>query len=88
MNAPKTNISRRFPQLPARFAGVVMPFLLSVLMTAVVSLISTLRAAGFGDGTPALWLNAWAVSWVVAFPTLLLALPMVRRLTAVLVAVR
>jgi hypothetical protein len=30
-------------------------------------------------------LGAWGLSWMVAFPTLLLILPMVRRLTALLV---
>lgn len=35
-----------FRKLPARYAGIVMPLLLSVLMTLVVSGISTLRILG------------------------------------------
>jgi hypothetical protein len=31
------------------------------------------------------WLGAWGLSWVVAFPTVLLLLPVVRRLTAMVV---
>ena len=72
-------------RLPARYIGFVMPFLLSILMTMVVSLVSTLRNLGFPPGFARIWLSAWGVSWLVAFPTLLLMLPLVRRLTALFV---
>ena len=74
-----------FAKLPVRYAAIVMPFFLSIIMTCVVSVISTLRGAGFGAGFFPLWLGSWALSWVVAFPTLLLVLPVVRRATAALV---
>ncbi|WP_449376272.1 DUF2798 domain-containing protein, partial [Bosea thiooxidans] len=32
------------------------------------------------------WPVSWALSWVVAFPTLLLVLPVVRRLVGLVVA--
>jgi len=73
------------PKLPARSAAWVMPLLLSLLMTFIVSLISTVRVMGFSLDLPRLWLSSWALSWVVAFPTLLLVLPVVRRATAALV---
>src|SRR5690606_32319508 len=72
-------------KLPPRYAAIVMPLLLSLLMTAVVSLISTLKATGMTPDLAARWLSAWGLSWLVAFPVLLLALPVVRRLTAMLV---
>jgi hypothetical protein len=74
-----------FAKLPARYATVVMPFFLTIIMTCVVSLISTLRGAGFAAGFFPLWLGSWALSWVVAFPTMLLVLPLVRRVTAAFV---
>lgn len=74
-------------KLPARYASLVMPFLLSVLMTCIVSLISTFKGVGGVPNFWQLWLSAWAVSWLVAFPSLLVALPLVRKLTAVLVDV-
>ncbi|WP_339561301.1 DUF2798 domain-containing protein, partial [Pseudomonas sp. EA_65y_Pfl1_P113] len=61
-------------KLPARYAPIVMPFVLSLLMTAVVSVISTLRSLGATPAFLATWPGAWALSWVVAFPTLLLVL--------------
>ena len=74
-------------KLPARYAGFVMPLLLSILMTCIVSLISTYKGMGWVPGFWQLWLGAWAVSWLVAFPTLLVALPLVRKLTAAVVDV-
>jgi hypothetical protein len=72
-------------RVPARFAAIVTPAILSVFMTCIVSLVSTLQAIGPGAGFAAKWLTAWGVSWLVAFPTLVIALPLVRRLTAALV---
>ncbi|BEP94639.1 hypothetical protein GmRootA79_30230 [Acidovorax sp. A79] len=62
-----------------------MPLLLSLLMTFIVSLISTVRVVGFSLDLPRLWMSSWALSWLVAFPTLLLVLPVVRRVTAAIV---
>ena len=72
-------------KLPARFAPIVMPFLLSLLMTCLVSLIATVRSVGFTPAALQLWPGNWALSWLVAFPVTLLVLPVVRRLTAALV---
>ncbi len=73
------------PKLPAKYAGVVMPFFLSVFMTCIVSLVSTLRGVGPVAGFVPLWLGSWGLSWLVAFPTLLLVLPLVRKATAAVV---
>lgn len=75
-----------YPRLPARYAGVVMPFFLSVLMTFVVSGISTVKALGLTAEFLQTWPTSWALSWIVAFPTLLLVLPLVRRLVTLVVA--
>lgn len=72
-------------KLPARWNGIAMPFVLSVFMSAIVSFIATLKAHGVDAGLPVAWLGAWGLSWVVAFPTLLLVLPMVRRVVALIV---
>lgn len=71
--------------LHARYSAVVMPFLLSIIMTCVISLVSTLRSAGLVPGLLPLWLGSWALSWVIAFPTLLVVLPIVRKVTFVFV---
>ena len=73
-------------KLPARYAPVVMPLVLSILMTFVVSMISTLKSLGPTPAFVATWPGAWALSWLVAFPTLLVALPLVRRIVSIVVA--
>jgi len=85
-NRPKKNFLG-LPKLPARFAAWVMPLLLSILMTFIVSMISTLRGVGLSPEMPRIWLSAWGLSWVFAFPTLLLVLPLVRKATAAIVDV-
>jgi hypothetical protein len=74
--------------LPRWIHPFVLPLLLSFLMTAVISAVSTLMAVGFKSGIFVLWLKAWAWSWLVAFPTLLLVLPVVRRMAAFLTSER
>jgi len=74
------------PKLPARYATLVLPFFLTCVMTCVVSGISTLRVAGLGPGVLGTWMVSWAMSWTVAYPTMLLVLPTVKRVVAALVA--
>ncbi len=74
--------SRTRRKLPARYAAVIMPLVLSVLMTFVVSAISTMKSLGPTSAFIATWPAAWAISWLVAFPTLLAVLPLVRRIVA------
>ena len=62
-----------------------MPLLLSLFMTCIVSFISTLKGVGLAPGFPRIWLGAWAVSWVIAFPISLLVLPLVRKATTLIV---
>jgi Protein of unknown function (DUF2798) len=69
------------PLLHARFSAVVMPFFLSIIMTCVISLVSTLRGVGLVPGFLPFWLGSWGLSWVIAFPTLLVVLPLVRKVT-------
>lgn len=87
MNASKSksHIVFGIPKLPARYASVVMPLLLSIFMTCIVSMISTFRSLGADPHFVRIWLGAWLISWAIAFPTLLLALPIVRKTTAAIV---
>ena len=74
-----------FKKLPAHTMGYVMPLILSIIMSCIVSLISTLKNTGFSGFELPVWLGAWGLSWVVAYPVLLLILPIVRKLTALIV---
>jgi hypothetical protein len=80
-----TTILFGIPKLPARYSSVVMPLLLSIFMTCIVSLISTVNGNGVSPQLMGMWLSAWWISWIIAFPVLLLVLPVVRTATASLV---
>lgn len=69
-------------RLPARWAPVVFGLLLSGLMSLVVSGIATVQARGLEPGLLGGWMGAWASSWAVAFPTVLVVAPLVRRVVA------
>ncbi|MBB1592840.1 DUF2798 domain-containing protein [Achromobacter sp. UMC46] len=76
---PPASILRKLPQGYTRF---LMPLVLSVFMSAIVSAVATATSVGLGPDFVGHWPNAWAASWIVAFPSLLLLLPVVRRIVA------
>lgn len=71
--------------IPARFAPALFGFLLSAMMSLIVSGISTLRTAGLVDDFTRLWIGAWLPSWLVAFPIVLVIAPLARRTVSRLV---
>jgi Protein of unknown function (DUF2798) len=72
-------------KLPAKYNQIVFPLVLSTLMSFIISGVSTWRALGLVEGFFAKWMLAWGVSWLVAFPTVLLVLPLVRKIVGVFV---
>jgi len=71
--------------MPARFAPLLFGFVLSALMSFVVSGIATFRNFGLVDGFFALWIGAWVPSCLVAFPVVLVVAPIARRFVGLLV---
>lgn len=66
--------------MSARFAPIAFGFVLSCLMSFVVSGISTFRAAGLIENFLNLWIGAWLPSWFIAFPIVLVVAPVARRI--------
>jgi hypothetical protein len=71
--------------MPARYAPILFGFILSALMSFLVSGIATFRNAGLVDGFFNIWVNAWLPAWLIAFPVVLVVAPIARRLVGVLV---
>lgn len=71
--------------MPARFAPVLFGFVLSALMSFVVSGIATFRNFGLVDDFFGLWIGAWVPSWLIAFPVVLVVAPIARKLVGRLV---
>lgn len=74
-------------KLAAKHAQWVMPLILSGIMSAVVSMVNMIKNVGWVEGFAQMWWHAWLWSWLVAFPCVLMVLPLVRKLTALLVDV-
>ncbi len=72
--------------IPARYAQILFGFILSGLMSCIVSGLSTFRALGITPDFAMLWAGNWAMSWALAFPTVLVVAPITRRLVARLTA--
>lgn len=69
-------------RIPARFAPIVFGALLSAIMVAIVSAFVLASAQGLQAGFPAQWFKSCMTTWPVAFPTVTLIAPWVRRVVA------
>lgn len=62
-----------------RYAPVLFGGLLSAIMVAVVSAVLLILNQGLTPDFILNWLKSFATTWPVAFPTVLVVAPMVRR---------
>jgi hypothetical protein len=69
-------------RIPVRFAPIVFGALLSAFMVAIVSAFVLATAGGLTPGFTEQWLRSCAMTWPVAFPTVTIVAPWVRRLVA------
>lgn len=66
--------------IPARYAPVLFPLVMTFFMAGVVSLLLTLVNLGVPPRFLALWLMNWGLAWLFAFPAAMLAIPVARRI--------
>jgi len=72
-------------KLPAHYAGLITPIILSLIKHCVMSLISAQRSTGFDSRVFELRPSSWLLSWLIAFPVLMVAAPLAHRIAAALV---
>jgi hypothetical protein len=65
--------------IPKKFAPMLFGFILSGLMSLLVSGIATFRATGAVPQFASLWASAWLTAWLFAFPVVLLVAPVARK---------
>ena len=68
--------------IPSRYSPIVFSALLSAIMVSIVSAFVLATAQGIHAGFIAQWLRSCATTWPIAFPTVIVVAPWVRRLTA------
>jgi len=66
-------------RIPVRFAPVLFGALLSSIMVGLVSAFVIAITQGLHAGFPAQWIRSCLTTWPVAFPTVMLIAPWVRR---------
>ena len=66
--------------IPQRYSHILFGFILSGLMSCMVSGIATARTLGVDAAFVSHWMGAWLPSWAVAFPAVLIVAPITRRL--------
>lgn len=71
---------------PKKLAPVLSGFILSGLMSLLVTGIATWRTAEVAPGFFGLWATGWLTAWLVAFPVVLVVAPLTRRAVGALVA--
>lgn len=73
-------------QIPARYAPILFGALLSAIMVGLVSAFVLTIAQGIHSGFAVQWLRSCVTTWPVAFPTVTLVAPWVRRVVGRLTA--
>ncbi len=59
---------------------------MSLFMSCIISFIICIYNFGLGNNIIAIWLNAWFLSFVVSFPTIILVSPIIYRLVNVVIS--
>jgi len=68
-----------------KYEFILFSFLMAAFMAGFMSFIVTLINIGFVDGILWFWLEAYWKAFLVAFPTIFVVVPQVRRVVARLI---
>lgn len=71
--------------IPARYETLLFQFLISGMMSCLVSGMVSFINLGTDGFEFALWFNAWMIAWPVAFPTIVIMSPVVKSFTKVII---
>ena len=67
-------------KIPARYGNLLFGGLLSFIMVSIISAVVLLSTQGFSPDFLSDWLKGFATTWPIAFPTVLVVAPLVRRI--------
>jgi len=68
-----------------KYEFILFAFLMALFMAGFMSFIVTLINVGFIDGILHMWLEAYWKAFLVAFPTIILVVPQVRKIVGLLI---
>lgn len=59
---------------------ILLLLILSATMSFIISGITTFKALGPVQNFFSLWISAWDITWIFAFPSILICTPVVQKL--------
>ena len=71
--------------IPARYEMILFQFLISAVMSCLVSGMVSVINLGVDGFQFLLWFEAWIIAWSIAFPTIVVMSPAIRTLTKSLI---
>ena len=67
-------------RIPARYANLLFGGMMSMIMVSVITGIVVLVTRGLDHGFMSHWLKGFALTWPIAFPTVLVVAPFIQKL--------
>ena len=71
--------------IPKQYTAQVFAFFMALLMSGIMSFVISAFNIGWAEGILIIWLHAWMLAFVVAFPTIMVVSPLVRKLVALVI---
>jgi Protein of unknown function (DUF2798) len=68
-----------------KYTSQVFSFFMALLMSGIMSFVISVFNMGVVDGIFFIWLKAWLLAFVIAFPTIILVTPLVRKLVSMVI---
>lgn len=68
-----------------KYEALVFAFFMALLMSGIMSFVVSSYNLGFVENLIFLWLKAWKFAFIVAFPTVLVVSPIVKKCVSFLV---
>ena len=69
-------------KISARYSNLLFGGMLSMIMVTIISGAVVLVTQGLGPDFITLWFKGFATAWPIAFPTVLVVAPFVRKIVA------
>lgn len=68
-----------------KYSGLLIAFFMTLALDTVMTFTMTSINTGWNAGFLQRWLQSWIIAFAVAFPTSLIALPIARKITTLLI---
>lgn len=69
-------------RIPECYAPKLLAFFTSLIMSFIMSMVITFMNLGWVDDFFWRWMDAWVTAFLIAFPTILMVLPIARGIVA------